>query len=204
MLIQITDEKPCRDCHVVKHTSEFYKNPRLKDGLWSACKVCVRARIALRALVKPEPKDHKARRMNAYRQSEKGKATARAYYLKNIEKYREHSRVSARRRLGFQPRKPKRSLEEHQKAIRDGSLKTKYKIDQVVYDRMFKDQDGLCAICCNPPLGKKTTQMLAVDHCHATGRVRGLLCHKCNAAIGFFKDSPELVKKALDYLLLHI
>lgn len=64
-------------------------------------------------------------------------------------------------------------------------------------DRMFAEQDGLCAICKSDP---HPVQGLQVDHCHATGRVRGLLCSKCNRGIGYFKDSPELLRRAAAYL----
>ena len=45
--------------------------------------------------------------------------------------------------------------------------------------------------------------MLAVDHCHKTGKIRQLLCSNCNPAIGFIKDSPELARKMADYLERH-
>ena len=57
---------------------------------------------------------------------------------------------------------------------------------------------GLCLICKKPPLGKHTR--LGVDHCHATGRVRGLLCNRCNRAMGMFEDDPDLLVAAAAYL----
>jgi hypothetical protein len=54
-----------------------------------------------------------------------------------------------------------------------------------------------CAICGGPP---KHGSRLHTDHCHATGVVRGLLCITCNAGLGQFRDSPDLVMAALDYL----
>ncbi len=66
------------------------------------------------------------------------------------------------------------------------------------YNRMLTAQGGVCAIC-----GVKTARKgwrLAVDHCHATGRVRGLLCHRCNSAIGMMRESAELMRRAADYL----
>ena len=57
-------------------------------------------------------------------------------------------------------------------------------------------QDGKCAICSNPQENRR----LAVDHCHKTGKVRGLLCQGCNTGIGGLKDDTERIKKAIDYL----
>lgn len=63
---------------------------------------------------------------------------------------------------------------------------------------MLAAQDGKCLICrrTNPDSAKP----LAVDHCHATNRVRGLLCHKCNTGLGSFDDNPELLVGAIAYL----
>ena len=61
-------------------------------------------------------------------------------------------------------------------------------------------QGGRCAICYEEvPVGGKTG--LAVDHDHTTGKVRGLLCPKCNMALGLMKDSPTLLASAIQYLL---
>jgi Recombination endonuclease VII len=66
------------------------------------------------------------------------------------------------------------------------------------YNRLFTEQEGKCKIC-----GKHATElkkMLAADHCHITGTIRGLLCTKCNCAIGFLNDSLDLVLSAAKYL----
>jgi len=65
------------------------------------------------------------------------------------------------------------------------------------YDQMLKSQGGLCAICRQPSV---TGKRLHVDHDHATGRRRGLLCHHCNTALGNFKDDPLVIATALEYL----
>lgn len=71
------------------------------------------------------------------------------------------------------------------------------------YDRLAESQNHVCAICggVNPEHGRYGTQFrLAVDHNHKTGAVRGLLCNRCNRALGLIKDDPALLKSALDYL----
>jgi hypothetical protein len=60
---------------------------------------------------------------------------------------------------------------------------------------MVAQQGGVCRICKTKP-----ARPLFVDHSHASGRVRGLLCHPCNAALGFMRDDPVIAAAATDYL----
>lgn len=69
----------------------------------------------------------------------------------------------------------------------------KYGLSQEEYQQLLLDQNFACAICESP-------DDLVVDHCHKTGRVRGLLCGHCNKAIGLLMDDPIRCKKASDYL----
>jgi len=80
-------------------------------------------------------------------------------------------------------------------------LKSRYGITTEQYDSMLLAQNGACAVCkTNTAGGRGTESRLAVDHDHATGRVRGLLCSMCNQGIGMFKDDPSLLTKAIEYL----
>jgi len=76
-----------------------------------------------------------------------------------------------------------------------GQLK-KYGITESEYNQMFSDQMGLCRICQKPEVDIR----LAVDHDHETGKVRGLLCKRCNMAIGLLDDDPQIVTSAALYL----
>jgi hypothetical protein len=62
---------------------------------------------------------------------------------------------------------------------------------------MVEDQNNLCKICKRPP---NKIKKLCVDHCHISGKVRGLLCDKCNKGLGSFEDSLLSIKNALAYL----
>lgn len=76
---------------------------------------------------------------------------------------------------------------------RNTRLKSRYGITLDQYNAMLQEQCGLCAICKKPG-------DLAVDHCHVTGRVRGLLHRTCNTALGLLQDSPEFLDNAAAYL----
>ena len=79
----------------------------------------------------------------------------------------------------------------------DWTYRRHYGIGLVEYTQMLEVQGGVCAICGCPCA---TGRRLAVDHCHTTGKVRGLLCGNCNKGLGSFKDDPRLIRKAIDYL----
>jgi hypothetical protein len=82
---------------------------------------------------------------------------------------------------------------------RDQALRYTYGINQKDYENLLRKQEGGCAICgCQP--GNKP---LSVDHCHKTGKVRGLLCQKHNVAIGLLNEDPVLFDAAKRYLQSH-
>jgi hypothetical protein len=77
----------------------------------------------------------------------------------------------------------------------------KYGLSVEQYTEMVKKQEGLCWICgSNTSHRTGTRYKLFVDHDHKTGKVRGLLCHHCNAGLGHFEDKKELLEKAIRYL----
>ena len=82
---------------------------------------------------------------------------------------------------------------------RDNVLRSRHGITLADFERMLAEQGGVCAICGRPPNGHGA---LHVDHCHTTGRIRGLLCFSCNYAVGALQDKPELFERAADYLRL--
>ncbi|MET7723978.1 endonuclease VII domain-containing protein [Streptomyces mirabilis] len=76
---------------------------------------------------------------------------------------------------------------------REGHLKRHYGMTEAERDEMIASQMGLCVICLKAPA-------VHVDHCHETGRVRGVLCFNCNSAIGKLGDDPDAVRRAAAYL----
>ena len=75
------------------------------------------------------------------------------------------------------------------------------------YLKMLESQKWVCAICEQPEQSKAPesgeTRELAIDHCHETNLVRGLLCSSCNRALGLFQDREDLLRKAAAYLKQH-
>lgn len=84
---------------------------------------------------------------------------------------------------------------------RKSQLLIKYGLTPDQYDEMLKAQNGVCKICKQPPgLGSTKGNVLYVDHCHESNKIRGLLCHHCNLMLGNAKDNVEILKAAIAYL----
>lgn len=78
------------------------------------------------------------------------------------------------------------------------NLELKYGIDDAEYNRLFKLQEGKCAICNRHQI--EFTRSLCVDHDHKTGEIRGLLCTNCNLLLGYSKDNKSTLSSAIEYL----
>lgn len=81
-------------------------------------------------------------------------------------------------------------------------MRKKFNISEKQYQKMLSEQNGVCSICGFPETKKQNGKivMLAVDHCHVTGKNRGLLCMKCNVALGAFRDDIDIMASAISYL----
>lgn len=83
--------------------------------------------------------------------------------------------------------------------IKDSHLKSDYGITIEDYNKLFVAQEGKCLICRRHQSDLK--RKLNVDHDHATGKVRGLLCNNCNSGLGHFKDDQKVMLLAIEYLV---
>lgn len=91
---------------------------------------------------------------------------------------------------------------EHVKSSQRKYQLQKYSLTEQAYSEMLEAQQGACAICgTTEPTGK--WKVFAVDHCHDTGEVRGLLCNECNRGMGLLGDDPDRLRQAADYLVKH-
>jgi Recombination endonuclease VII len=140
--------------------------------------------------VRPEVKAANAAYGKAYRQRPEVKAAAHARYLANKE---EHTAACVARRKA----NPERGMSYY--------AKHKYGLPHWLYPTVRARP--LCDSCHQPEtkIDKRTgqPQALSIDHDHATGEIRGLLCGNCNRGLGLFLDSPALLRAAADYLDAH-
>ncbi len=90
----------------------------------------------------------------------------------------------------------------HRQSDRRCFMKRRYGISLESYEEMFRAQDGRCAACKQRETAKQKGRimLLGVDHDHTTGKIRGLLCNRCNRVLGLFRDNPDVIKRALDYV----
>jgi peptide methionine sulfoxide reductase MsrB len=88
------------------------------------------------------------------------------------------------------------SVKRNYGGYRHYRLKHKYGIGAADVDRMIAEQGGKCPIC-------RKRAAVHVDHDHATGKVRAIVCEMCNGGLGQFKDNPETIRRAIAYIRLH-
>lgn len=91
---------------------------------------------------------------------------------------------------------------EHWAFINRKTTLKSYGLNHDSYDELLRNQKGLCAICNRKETAKRNGvyKNLSVDHNHTTGKVRGLLCQRCNVSIGLFEDRPDFMLNAIKYL----
>jgi len=117
----------------------------------------------------------------------------------NDRAYAYCSECNAKRRKARKQKDPERFRKR-----REQKMYYKYGITVRQYEEMLEKQNHVCAICGNSEtrISNQTSniQRLSVDHCHTTGKVRGLLCNRCNTAIGRFEDNEGFLENAINYL----
>ena len=98
----------------------------------------------------------------------------------------------------------KKYYQKYPEKRRENKLKREYGIDVIKYKEFLLKQNDVCAICLKPEKTKHQNgkiKKLSIDHDHKTGKIRGLLCYRCNVGIGLFGDDPQLCDNAKKYLL---
>lgn len=118
-----------------------------------------------------------------------------------------HKRPTGRK-PGLQPRCKSCAVEDTREWYRKNKDKAKnsrlvsaYGITLQEYEGVIAKQNNRCLICGVKFKTKKVgPDSPVVDHCHSTGRVRGILCNECNRGLGYFRDSPQALRQAANYL----
>lgn len=77
--------------------------------------------------------------------------------------------------------------------------KLRYKLEAITYNTLLEEQGEVCAICLDPT----TKGKLCVDHSHFTGKVRGLLCDRCNRSLGALQESADICNNMVNYIKKH-
>lgn len=97
----------------------------------------------------------------------------------------------------------RRAYDKNTDGAKHQYLMYNYGISLIEFNKLLDEQHNLCAVCGRPETAKHKSgklMKLAVDHDHKTGQVRGLLCYNCNSGIGRFKDDPDRLRRAANYL----
>lgn len=127
----------------------------------------------------------------------RARAHAAERYADDPEKFRGRARA-------WRETKPEKHRESVSRSERKTGNRRKrlYGVSPAEYAAMLEDQGGVCAVCSRPNMfvRRGVVPALSVDHNHTTGQVRGLLCQKCNGALGLVDDNPELAFRLAGYL----
>jgi len=209
--------KYCKFCKTTLDLEQFSPSISCIGGFQRKCKDCYK--ISRRIYSKNNRERLNAEKREYVKKNpEKKKLADKRYYEKHKEKINTKNRTHKQEnkeyfnqldRQYYQENKEKRvqysrDFRKNQpKKVRETYLKHKYDLTLEQYDELLKSQDYKCAICKSSSCGRKDRKILFIDHCHNTGKVRGLLCNKCNCGIGNFKDKPEFLKEAIKYLERH-
>jgi len=168
--------KCCTKCSEYKALQDFTKRKLSKDGLDLWCKPCKAQYEKSKSFV-PDYIGNKS-------------CTSCKIDKPRVEFHRDHRKYD-----GLESRcKPC-----NDKRARKNELSRYYGLTNEGYSIILKSQNSGCAIC-NALVSDALHRRLSVDHCHQTGKVRGLLCTKCNNGLGNFNDNTKLLLKAITYL----
>ncbi len=185
--------KKCATCSNFKELSEFWKSSRSRDGIESRCKEC----LSKKHLRYCEGNRNSAVEIPAEKKCGRCGIIRIAKFFTVDRRSHDH--------LDHRCRFCKRTLNKQNGTGRNNVarfLNGKYGLTQADYDKMLLDQEGKCAICSSVfnQSGRGTRGQ--VDHDHATGKVRSLLCNRCNGKLGAIEDAV-FRERAMAYLERH-
>jgi Rps23 Pro-64 3,4-dihydroxylase Tpa1-like proline 4-hydroxylase len=179
--------KTCTKCGKTKPLIDFNKHAGRKDGYADRCKVCL---CEDRKIYYSKNKEQIIEQQKEYKKLNEQICKERSL------KYRERTREQAKQRAKTWYSQNK---ERAKKTNRKNKLK-QYGLTVDQYNQLIENQNNSCLIC-----KKEFSEQIKshIDHCHASGKVRGILCQKCNQGIGLFYESLESLQSAIEYLKKH-
>lgn len=186
--------KTCEKCHEDKPLMDFKRKFKSLTGFDKYCKSCVKSKEDVRKRKKPLVSVADTKKY-----LEQLKISKIKFECKTCEKVGEIDEFYHKRDFGrvYIVTTRCRECEKFSKTLKEFGLSREQ------FNKMMEEQNHCCKIC-EIPIDKYRKQSyrnyFAVDHCHNNGQVRGLLCDKCNRALGFFKDDIENLKRAITYL----
>ena len=182
--------KKCTGCKEEKPIHEFVKDKHVKSGYDSRCKKCI---LKYNREWNKKNETHRKSQQKQYREEHKEylRERRKKYYRKNRERIRHNQTVYTINNIV-------RLRDDRRKR----QLSIKYNLSDEEYSKMFSEQGGICAICGNPETANRNgiVKQLTVDHNHITRQIRGLLCQKCNSAIGYLGEDIEIFRNAISYI----
>ena len=136
---------------------------------------------------------------------------SKKYYEKNREEINRRAREKIKndpehraRQIARQRKWLENNREKYILIKKKSILKNTYGISLDEYNDILKSQKNVCAICKNEQSKYKNKSDLCIDHNHKTNKVRGLLCHACNRALGMLKDDVKVLENAINYLKINV
>lgn len=173
--------KICTRCGESKPLTDFYQHPKMRDGRYNQCIVCRREYI---------DGWNRANR-DWIRERERARRETPEYKARKNE-LNQRAQANRRKRMGDAEYKA-----AHNRKAMVGRLKATHGLTVEDIEKLLAEQGHACAICRAP---MTLTGNRNVDHDHETGRIRGLLCGRCNTGLGNFRDQPALIESAMAYL----
>lgn len=210
--------KRCSSCKIIKPLDEFHKRKNGENGYDHECKKCgnFRHRVLYANKNKFDLNDSDVQysqfildSKNEYIINKSNKLNKRCSICHQIKLKSEFHKNKSHKdgyhhvcKICDSDRKKKLYAEssEYRNKQRLGYLKSVYKIDENIYKNMLIQQNNKCAICKNEFKSSRTTH---IDHNHNTGKVRELLCSKCNHLLGLSDENIDRLKSAITYLERH-
>jgi len=203
-------KKVCHKCGDTKNQEDFYKRAKSSDGFSPWCKDCENTnRTKNRAATKRRrnkviPETKKCRKCGKVKpagsfSSMKTSTDGRYTYCKPCKAEMVRSYTERNSELVREKSRKRNATPKGRLATRKANLQQSFGMTKAMFDRKWRDQGRVCAIC-----GKKRKRgekAFVVDHDHKTDVIRGILCHYCNRALGLADDNIELLKLAAAYLL---